>query len=63
VLEASQRTLGNEHPDTLLAMNNLAITIIFRRSYVMLPGSGSGREAESERTSIEELRVFFGSGV
>ncbi|OCK79674.1 hypothetical protein K432DRAFT_354452 [Lepidopterella palustris CBS 459.81] len=25
VLEASQRTLGNEHPDTLNAMNNLAI--------------------------------------
>jgi hypothetical protein len=25
-LEASQRTLGNEHPDTLRAMNNLAIS-------------------------------------
>ena len=24
MLEASQRTLGNEHPDTLSAMNNLA---------------------------------------
>ncbi len=26
VLEASQRTLGSEHPDTLRAMNNLAIS-------------------------------------
>jgi tetratricopeptide (TPR) repeat protein len=26
VLKARQRTLGNEHPDTLLAMNNLAIS-------------------------------------
>lgn len=26
MLEASQRTLGNEHPNTLLAMNNLAVS-------------------------------------
>ena len=26
VLEASQRTLGSEHPDTLRAMTNLAVS-------------------------------------
>jgi hypothetical protein len=33
VLELRRRVLGEEHPDTLLSMNNLALLYVYERKY------------------------------
>ena len=42
VLEARQRTLGEEHPDTLTALNNLTITL-----------RQQGKVAEAEQLQLQ----------